>query len=106
MGLSVTVRCNIVVARKASICGVFQTKMISACKTKSVTHGCDLNSTEGTSQNLYFLQKLNMCKISTSFDGAFFLGLFIICMQQYSAYRFMILCHVPWERFTQMEQVD
>lgn len=88
VSLSVTVlikRCNIVVTRKPCICGVFQTRMISACKTKSVTHGFGLNSTEGTSQNLYFWQILNMCKISTSFGGAFFLGLFMICMHQYSA---------------------
>lgn len=29
----------------------FQTRMISACKTKYVTHGFDLNSNEGTSQS-------------------------------------------------------
>lgn len=47
-----------------------------------------------------------MCKISTSYDEAFFLALFMICMQQYSACRFMLLWHVQWERFTHMEQVD
>lgn len=44
-------RCNIVVTSKPWICGVLQTRMISACKTKYVTHGFDLNSNEGTSQS-------------------------------------------------------
>lgn len=100
-------RCNIVVTSKPWICGVLQTRMISACKTNSSCNTCvwfELHWRDFS--KLIFWQTLNMCKISSSYDGAFFLALFMICMQQYSACRFMLLWHVQWERFTHMEQVD